>query len=210
MWSAQRIPTAVFSLSRPEPLFLPSSSSIVLARLSEPRSGPTTSQEILVAPGIEPGPLDLQPGTLTTRPQRRSVWLHTYRKCQFCISYRSEAVSQNTSFIERPRYYPDILLQGKRRNMKNLSGYPVIKLRTEITTSQYKVGVLFTWSLHLIFVIKHSHLNGNLLQIQFATSNGWQTWKCVGSLCQSLINNVWSRDYKFSDISDVKSDLQNE
>jgi hypothetical protein len=28
--------------------------------------------ENLVMPGIEPGPLDLLPGTLTTRPQRRS------------------------------------------------------------------------------------------------------------------------------------------
>jgi hypothetical protein len=26
-----------------------------------------------VAPGIEPGPLDLSPGTVTTGPQRRSV-----------------------------------------------------------------------------------------------------------------------------------------
>jgi hypothetical protein len=29
--------------------------------------------ENLVAPGIEPGPVDLWPGTLTTRPQRRSI-----------------------------------------------------------------------------------------------------------------------------------------
>jgi hypothetical protein len=40
----------------PEPLlFLPSSSSIVLTRLSGPRSRPTTSQKNLVAPEIEPG-----------------------------------------------------------------------------------------------------------------------------------------------------------
>jgi hypothetical protein len=46
-WSACRIPTAVFSVSRPEPLlFLPSSSSVVLTRLSRPRSRPTTSQNI--------------------------------------------------------------------------------------------------------------------------------------------------------------------
>jgi hypothetical protein len=51
-------------------LFLPSSSSIVFTRLSEPRSRPTISQKNLVAPGIEPGPLDLIPGT--ARPQRRS------------------------------------------------------------------------------------------------------------------------------------------
>jgi hypothetical protein len=47
-------------ISRPEPLLLlPSSSSVVITRLSGPRSRPTTSQENLVAPGIEPGPLDL-------------------------------------------------------------------------------------------------------------------------------------------------------
>jgi hypothetical protein len=43
--------------SRPEPLpFLPSSSTIVLTRLSGPRSRPTASQKV---PGIEPGLLDL-------------------------------------------------------------------------------------------------------------------------------------------------------
>jgi hypothetical protein len=47
-------------LSIPEPLrFLSNISSIVLTRLSEPRSRPTTSQKNLVAPGIETGPLDL-------------------------------------------------------------------------------------------------------------------------------------------------------
>jgi hypothetical protein len=30
----------------------------------------THYSENVVPPGIEPGPLDLQPGTLTTRPQR--------------------------------------------------------------------------------------------------------------------------------------------
>jgi hypothetical protein len=43
------IPTAVFSVSRPEPLlFLSSSSSVVLKRLSGTCSKPTTSQKILV------------------------------------------------------------------------------------------------------------------------------------------------------------------
>jgi hypothetical protein len=36
-------------------LFRSSSSSVILTRLSEPRSRPTTSQKTLVAPGIEPG-----------------------------------------------------------------------------------------------------------------------------------------------------------
>jgi hypothetical protein len=52
--------------SRPEPLFfLPSSSSVVLTRLSGPCSRPTASRKNLVSLGIEPRPL-------TTRPQRRS------------------------------------------------------------------------------------------------------------------------------------------
>jgi hypothetical protein len=38
--------------------------SVVLKRLSGPRSRPTTL--FLVVPGIEPGPPDLQPRTLTT------------------------------------------------------------------------------------------------------------------------------------------------
>jgi hypothetical protein len=40
-------------------LFLPSSSSVVLTRLSGPRSRPTSSLQNLVAPRFEPGPLDL-------------------------------------------------------------------------------------------------------------------------------------------------------
>jgi hypothetical protein len=59
--------------SRQEPLlFLPSSSSIVL---NEAEWSPFQSHYIsenVVEPGIEPGPLDLQPGTLTTRPQGRN------------------------------------------------------------------------------------------------------------------------------------------
>jgi hypothetical protein len=41
--------------------------------LSGHRSRPTTSQK------IEPGPLDMQPETLRTRPQRRSHYTHTFR-----------------------------------------------------------------------------------------------------------------------------------
>jgi hypothetical protein len=52
--------TAVISVSRPEPLlFLPSSSAVVLTRLSEPPFQTHYFSENLVASGIEPGPLDL-------------------------------------------------------------------------------------------------------------------------------------------------------
>jgi hypothetical protein len=45
--SARRIPYGRILLSRPEPLlFLSSSSSVVLMRLSGPRSRPTTSQKV--------------------------------------------------------------------------------------------------------------------------------------------------------------------
>jgi hypothetical protein len=72
-WSAWRIPTAVSSVfyTGAAP-FLSSSSSVVLTRLSRPRSRPTTFA-FLVVQGIEPGPPDLKPRTLTTRPQRRSL-----------------------------------------------------------------------------------------------------------------------------------------
>jgi hypothetical protein len=92
MWSAQEIPTPFFRPSRPEPLLiLPSSSSFVLTRLSGPRSRPIASQN-LVAPEIEPGPLDLQPGTLTTRLQRQSTF--------FYITYiNSVRTSQQTQYI---------------------------------------------------------------------------------------------------------------
>jgi hypothetical protein len=57
-WSALQIPTAVFSVFYTgAATFLSSSSSVVLTRLSGPRSRPTTF--FLVVPGIEPGPPDL-------------------------------------------------------------------------------------------------------------------------------------------------------
>jgi hypothetical protein len=41
--------------------------------------------ENLVAPGIEPRPLDLYPGTLTTRPQRRSMIRYIREKYEILI-----------------------------------------------------------------------------------------------------------------------------
>jgi hypothetical protein len=55
--------------------FFKYSSSVVLTRLSEPCSRPTASQGSLVAPGIETGPLDLWPGTLTTNVTKSSIRL---------------------------------------------------------------------------------------------------------------------------------------
>jgi hypothetical protein len=52
--------------------FLSSSSSFILTRLSGPRSRPTATQKIWFHRKSNPGPLGLQPETLTTRPQRRS------------------------------------------------------------------------------------------------------------------------------------------
>jgi hypothetical protein len=56
-WSPERIPTAVnLNCLDAEPLlFHSSSSSIILTRLSGPRSRLTTSQKSVVAPGIDPG-----------------------------------------------------------------------------------------------------------------------------------------------------------
>jgi hypothetical protein len=55
--SAQRIPTAInLGFLNPESLLFQSkSSSIILTRLNEPRSRPTTSQKNLAAPKIEHG-----------------------------------------------------------------------------------------------------------------------------------------------------------
>jgi hypothetical protein len=50
---------------------------IVLSRISAPRSRPTTSQKTWYAPGVESRPQDLQPGTLTIRPQKRSTFFYT-------------------------------------------------------------------------------------------------------------------------------------
>jgi hypothetical protein len=60
--------------SRPQPLlFLPNSFSVVLTRLSGPLSRPTISQKIWWRRESNP---DLLPGTLTTRPQRRSTFVY--------------------------------------------------------------------------------------------------------------------------------------
>jgi hypothetical protein len=57
-----------FRISRLELLlFLPSSSSIVLTRLSGPHLRPTTSERNVVVPEIKPRPLNLQPGTLANQ-----------------------------------------------------------------------------------------------------------------------------------------------
>jgi hypothetical protein len=69
-WSVQRIPIAVFSdLYTGAATF---SFKEVLSCTHEAEWTPFQTHyfsENLVVPGIDPGPLDLYPGTLTTRPQ---------------------------------------------------------------------------------------------------------------------------------------------
>jgi hypothetical protein len=74
VWSAQWISTAVnLDFLDPESRLLHSSSySVTITRLGGPRSRLTASQKIWYRWESNPGALDLQPGTLTTRPQRRS------------------------------------------------------------------------------------------------------------------------------------------
>jgi hypothetical protein len=84
-------PRSYSRISRPEALlFLPSSSSILLTRLS----GPLSRSPVLVAPRIEPGPLDVYPGTLTSRPQRWStaapvteIMDHLYESDVVCLLF---------------------------------------------------------------------------------------------------------------------------
>jgi hypothetical protein len=64
--------------SRPEPLlFLPSTFSFMLTRLSGPRSRLTVTVKIWKRQKSKTEPLCLQPGALTTRPQRRSATQNT-------------------------------------------------------------------------------------------------------------------------------------
>jgi hypothetical protein len=65
---------------RPEPLlFLSSSSSVVLTRLSGHRYKTYFSEKYDSAGNLTRIPLDLYPGTLTTRPQRRSTETHIFQ-----------------------------------------------------------------------------------------------------------------------------------
>jgi hypothetical protein len=80
--------------SRPEPLlFLSSSSSIVLTRPFQTHY----FSENLVAPGIETGPLDLQPGTLTTRPKRRRIFIDVSKYLPGCVGSQEICVIGVTS-----------------------------------------------------------------------------------------------------------------
>jgi hypothetical protein len=62
---------------RPEQLlFISSSSSIVLNEAEWTPFQTHYFSENVVAQGIEPGPLDLKPGTLTSRPQRCIIFIN--------------------------------------------------------------------------------------------------------------------------------------
>jgi hypothetical protein len=88
-------------LSRPEPLlFLPSSSSVVFTRLNGPRSRPTTFFFQCSARESNPGALNLQPGTLTTRPQRRSLkaYIRMNYKNLIIIASRTVTIKISVSY----------------------------------------------------------------------------------------------------------------
>jgi hypothetical protein len=68
--------------------FLSSSSSFIFRRLSGPRSRPTVTQKIWQHWESNSGPLGLQPGTLTTRPLKRSCVCKTLVKFQQFLELR--------------------------------------------------------------------------------------------------------------------------
>jgi hypothetical protein len=71
--SAADPPRALISVfSTGAATFLSNSSSFTLTRAEWTLFQTHCYSENLVGPGIEPGPLGLQPGTLATRPQRRA------------------------------------------------------------------------------------------------------------------------------------------
>jgi hypothetical protein len=89
-------------LDRSRYFVLPSSSSIVLTRLSGPRSRPTASREIWQWRESNPGPY-LWPGTLTTRPQRRSSTTTTNNNNNKKLNSMAW-VRERTIPTERPLY----------------------------------------------------------------------------------------------------------
>jgi hypothetical protein len=69
--------------------------SIVVTRLSGPRSRPATSQKIWYRRESNPEPLDLWAGTLTTRPQRRpSLTITTGKMCDVYSSKTLQKVKR--------------------------------------------------------------------------------------------------------------------
>jgi hypothetical protein len=74
-------------ISRPEPLpFLQSSSSIILTRLSGPRSRPTTFQKNLVAQGVESG----TPGSVARNSDHQTTEAVTFNRLHAVISQKIE------------------------------------------------------------------------------------------------------------------------
>jgi hypothetical protein len=94
--------------SRQEPLlFYQVAPQFVLTRLSTPRSRPTKFFFLLV-PGIEPGPPDLYPRTLTTRPQRRSGWLQTLPNSELTDQSILYATSNEYTHDKGGSHVPDV------------------------------------------------------------------------------------------------------
>jgi hypothetical protein len=88
------------SLLDRNPTFLSKCSSFIRTRLSGPRSRSTTAQKIWQDPESNPGPVGLQPGTLTTRPQRRSRFkvIHIIISIQYHVK---EATVRTLLFASR-------------------------------------------------------------------------------------------------------------
>jgi hypothetical protein len=72
----------ISGFSRPQPLlFLLNRSSFMPTGLSGPRSRLTATQKIWQCWETNLGPLGLKPGTLATRPQRRSNMQNSFSMC---------------------------------------------------------------------------------------------------------------------------------
>ena len=85
-------------LDRSRYFFYSSSSSIDLTRLSGPRSRPTTTQKIWQRRESNPKTLYLQPETLTTRPQRRSLKLTKHY-----LNQTLTIISSNVEYCEHSK-----------------------------------------------------------------------------------------------------------
>jgi hypothetical protein len=127
--------------SRQEPLLF---YQVALQLYSRGRVDPVPEPLLffLVVPGIEPGPPDLYPRTLTTRPQRRSptsnklliyktilkpIWSYGMQLWGTASTSNIEIVER---FVDTPRYVPNTVI---RRDLRT----PTVKEEIRRYSSQY-------------------------------------------------------------------------